>query len=158
MKCNVVLAGMMAVICWAGLASAAITGSADVVKVAVTPTVVQAQAGERVAFSIKLDIAKKWHIYAHGDTNYIGVDLVPADEFPLGKLSVEYPKGHEKEFFGEPVFMISGQEEIAVSALVPTGMVPGAYPLQFGVTVQACDDKTCLAPVNVPVTVTLKVQ
>ena len=31
--------------------------------------------------ALKLDIATKWHIYAHGDTNFIGVDLVPDEGF-----------------------------------------------------------------------------
>jgi len=73
-------------------------------------------------------------------------------------LKVEYPKGHEKEFFGESVFMISGRDKIAVSGLIPSGMAAGAHAIDFGLTVQACDDKTCLAPVSVPVQVKLQVK
>jgi thiol:disulfide interchange protein DsbD len=133
-------------------------GSADVVKAVPATAAVTAEAGQRVSFAIDLDISKTWHVYAHGDTNFIGVDLVPAEDLPLAELTVEYPAGHPGEFFGETVFMISGQEQIKASALVPADLAKGEHKLQFGVTVQACDDKTCLAPVDLPVTVTLTVK
>ncbi len=137
---------------------AAVKGSADVITVTPAAASVTALAGQRVNFTIKLDIAPRWHIYAHADTNFIGVDLVPAEGFSLQDLQVVYPAGHEKEFFGEKVFMIAGQDVIKGSALVPAGMAAGPHPLEFKVTVQACDDKTCLAPAYIPVLVNLKVQ
>ena len=158
MKRILVTATVLTVILAAGLAAAALKGSADVVKAAPAAATVQAKAGERVEFAIEVDISDNWHIYAHGDSNFIGVDLVPSETFPLDDLKAEYPKGHEGEFFGEPVWMISGAEQIKASALVPAGMAKGEHPLEFGVTVQACDDKTCLAPVDLPVTVKLVVQ
>ncbi len=136
---------------------AAVKGSGDVVTVAPAAKVVTAKAGSRVDFAVKLDIAKSWHIYAHADTNFIGVDLVPDEYFPLEDFQAVYPKGHMKEFFGEMTAMIENKDIIKGSALVPAGMPAGEYPLEFKVTVQACDDKTCLAPAYLPVTVTLKV-
>ncbi len=137
---------------------AGIKGSSDVVSVVPGSSSVTAQAGQRVDFTIKLDIARTWHIYAHADTNFIGVDLVPAKTFPLQDFEATYPEGHQKEFFGEKVFMIEGKDVIKGSAMIPETMAPGEYPLEFKVTVQACDDKTCLAPAYIPVTVNLKVQ
>ncbi|MEN8008429.1 MAG: protein-disulfide reductase DsbD domain-containing protein [Candidatus Krumholzibacteriota bacterium] len=142
----------------AGLAFGAMKGSADVVDAKAKPPVLSSAAGERVSFEVKLDIKKKWHIYAHGDTNFIGVDLVPADEFPLEDFQAEYPTGHEKEFFGDMVVMIEGKEVITASALVPEGLAAGDYELDLSVTVQACDDKVCLAPAFLPVAVKLKVE
>ena len=142
----------------AGLAFGALKGSADVVKTAAEPVVLSSAPGQRVSFEVKLDIQKKWHIYAHGDTNFIGVDLVPAEEFPLEDFQAEYPPGHEKEFFGDMVAMIEGKEVIKVSALVPESLAKGDYELDLSVTVQACDDKTCLAPAFLPVAVKLKVE
>lgn len=66
----------------AGSAMAQMKTSADVVKAEPAAGEVSAVAGQRVDFTIKLDIAKKWHIYAHGDTNFIGVDLVPSEFSP----------------------------------------------------------------------------
>lgn len=149
---------VLTVILAAGATTAAFKGSADVVQASPATAVVKAEAGARVDFAIEVAIDDKWHIYAHGDTNFIGVDLKPSDTFPLDDLQASYPKGHEGEFFGEPVWMISGTEQIKASALVPAGMAKGEHPLEFGVTVQACDDKTCLAPVDLPVKLKLVVQ
>ena len=149
----IVLTGILA----AGTCVAAMKGSADVVKASAAQTTVTALAGQRVAFAIDLDVSRNWHIYAHGDTNFIGVDLVAADDFPLAELTAEYPTGHAGKFFGETVYMISGHEQIKATAMVPAGLAKGDHELQLGVTVQACDDKTCLAPVDLPVTVRLKV-
>ena len=54
--------------------------------------------------------------------------------------------------------LIDGTSQIKASALIPAGLAKGEHKLEFGVTVQACDDKTCLAPTDLPVTVKLKVQ
>jgi thiol:disulfide interchange protein DsbD len=142
----------------AGSATAQMKTSADVVSATPALGSVSAAAGKRVDFTINLDIAKKWHIYAHGDTNFIGVDLVPSELFPLDDFEAEYPHGHEGVFFGEKVMMIEGKDVIKASALIPEGMPAGEYPLDFGVTVQACDDKTCLQPVDLPVNIRLLVK
>ncbi len=142
----------------AGLASGALKGSAAVIKASARPTVLSSAPGQEVFFKIKLDIQEKWHIYAHGDTNFIGVDLVPAEEFPLVEFQAEYPAGHEKEFFGDMVAMIEGTEMIKVSAVVPDSLAKGEYELDLQVTVQACDDKICLAPAFLPVALKLTVE
>lgn len=139
-------------------AQGAMKGSADVVDVYPTSAAVTAASGERIQFEVKLDIAKKWHLYAHEDSMFIGVDLVPAEDFPLEDFQAEYPVGHEGEFFGEKVVMVSGQEAIQASALVPAGLAPGKHALNLAVTVQACDNKTCLAPAYLPVTLTLTIK
>ncbi len=142
----------------ASLALGAMKGSADVVAAKAHPTAVSAAAGERVSFEVKLDIGETWHIYAHGDTNFIGVDLAPEEGFPLEDFQAVYPAGHEKEFFGDMVVMIEGQDVIKASALVPAALPAGEHELAFSVTVQACDDKVCLAPAFLPVVVKLKVE
>ena len=142
----------------AGLAFGAMKGSSDVVKASASPSAVSSPAGERVSFEIKLDIQERWHLYAHGDTNFIGVDVVPDEEFPLDDFQAEYPPGHEKEFFGDMVFMIEGKEVIKASALVPAEMAKGEHELNLQVTIQACDDKVCLAPAYLPVVVKLTVE
>ena len=155
---RIVLFTLLVCVLGAGLAFGALKGSSDVVKIVVEPAALSSVPGQRVSFEVKLDIQKTWHIYAHGDTNFIGVDLVPADGFPLEDFQAEYPAGHEKEFFGDMVAMIEGKDVIKASALVPAGLEKGDHELTLSVTVQACDDKTCLAPAFLPVTVKLKVE
>lgn len=141
-----------------GLAYGAMKGSADVVKVSAAPGKLVAKAGTEVTFAVKVDIQDTWHLYAHGDTSFIGVDLVPDDGFPLVDFAAVYPKGHEGEFFGEKVWMIDGKESIAVTATVPKDLPAGDHALGFKVTAQACDDKTCLAPAYLPVAIKLTVE
>ncbi len=158
MRRMMAMALVLTVMLAASAATAAMKGSADVVKASAAQSLVTGTAGQRVEFAVELDISKTWHIYAHGDTNFIGVDLVPAEGFPLAEFEAAYPHGHQAEFFGEMVYMIDGQEQIKVSALIPAELAKGKHALEFGVTVQACDDKTCLAPVDLPVTVNLQVK
>jgi len=155
---RIILFALLVVVLGAGLAFGGMKGSGDVVKASVKPTVVSASAGEKVSFDIKLDIQERWHLYAHGDTNFIGVDVVPGEGFPLEDFQAEYPAGHEKEFFGDMVYMIEGKEVIKASAVVPDTLAAGDYELGLQVTVQACDDKVCLAPAFLPVMVKLTVQ
>jgi hypothetical protein len=157
MKRIVTLALLISVLT-AGIALGQMKNSGDKVKVAADPVALSAAPGERVSFSVKMDIQKKWHIYAHEDTNFIGVDLVPDEGFPLEEFKAEYPAGHEKEFFGDMVMMIEGKDVIKASVLVPADLALGEHELGFSVTVQACDDKMCLAPADLPVKVKLTVE
>lgn len=155
---RIALLTLLLVAVTAGLAFGGMKGSADVVAAAAKPLEIKAAAGERVVFEVAVDIQKRWHIYAHEDTNFIGVDLVPAEKFPLAEFKAEYPVGHEKEFFGDMVAMIEGSSVIKASALVPADLAAGVHELELAVTVQACDDKTCLAPAYLPVAVKLTVE
>jgi len=133
-------------------------GSADVVKVSPAPGAVSAAPGQRIDFNINLDIAKKWHIYAHGDSNFIGVDLTPDSGPALDNFKLEFPHGHQGEFFGEKVMMIEGKEAIKASGVIPADLAKGEHIMKFSVTAQACDDKACLAPAEIPVSVKLTVK
>jgi thiol:disulfide interchange protein DsbD len=153
-----ILLVMALMILVAGAAQAQMKTSASVVKAQPASATVTGTPGQRVSFEVKLDIGNTWHIYAHGDTNFIGVDLVPDEFFPLDDFQAVYPEGHEGEFFGEKVVMIEGKDVIKASAQVPAGMPAGEYELNLAVTVQACDDKTCLAPADLPIAVKLKLE
>jgi hypothetical protein len=155
---RIVIFALMITLVTTGLALGAMRGSADVVKAAASPVALKSAPGERVSFEVKMDIQEKWHIYAHADTNFIGVDLVPDEGFILTEFEAEYPAGHEGEFFGDKVVMIEGKDVIKASALVPADLAAGEHELAFSVTVQACDDKMCLAPAYLPVVVKLTVE
>ena len=157
MKKISILAPLLVLTLW-GCAQGAMKGSGDVVEVYPATVALSASPGDRVHFDVKLDIQKKWHLYAHEDTMFIGVDLVPAEGFPLGDFQAQYPAGNEGEFFGEKVVIISGKEVIRASAEVPADLNKGKHELKLAVTVQACDDKICLAPADLPVTLILTVQ
>jgi hypothetical protein len=139
-------------------ASAALKGSGDVVKASLRQKTLTAAPGQRITFQVAVDIAPRWHLYAHGDTNFIGLDLIPDESFPLEEYDAVYPAGHEGEFFGEKVKMIDGSQVINGEAVVPETLARGVHKVKLGLTVQACDDKTCLAPASLPVELELTVK
>jgi hypothetical protein len=139
-------------------ALAALKGSGDVVKASLRQKTLTAAPGQRITFQVAVDIAPRWHLYAHEDTNFIGLDLIPDDSFPLEEYDAEYPAGQVGEFFGEKVVMIAGSQIITGEAVVPETLARGVHKVKLGLIVQACDDKTCLAPANLPVEMDLTVK
>jgi hypothetical protein len=139
-------------------AEAALKGSGDVVKAITRQKAISAAPGQRITFEVSVIIAPHWHLYAHGDSNFIGVDLIPDESFPLEEFDARYPAGEEGEFFGEKVRMISGSQVITGEAVVPETLARGLHKVKLGLTVQACDDKTCLAPASLPVEMELTVK
>ncbi|MCP4292231.1 MAG: hypothetical protein GY780_10420 [bacterium] len=133
-------------------------GTDAVVKVSPAPAALEGAAGDTLSFDVNIDISKKWHLYAHGVEDFIGVDLVPEEKFILEGLKAEYPHGHEGVFFGEKVMMIEGKDTIKATAVIPAGLKAGEYKFNLSVTAQACDDKTCRPPADLPVSFKLTVK
>jgi len=128
--------------------------SAGVVAVSVSPSRTPADHGDRVAFAVDFDIARGWHLYAHGDSVFIGIDLKGLDKAPLDSMIVKYPEGDSGEFFGETVSLLEGQGRVEVSGILRAGAeLPTAIDMEL--ELQACDSKTCLAPARVPARVNL---
>lgn len=135
--------------------------SADVVKVT-GPAALTAKAGATVAFEVKAEIAKHWHLYSHSyaedpESLYIGIDLTAGEGFPLTDLKVEYPAAVKGDFLGEEVMMHAGALVLKVTAKVPAG-AKGELSGPLNLAAQACDDKVCLRPADLPVTVKVTVQ
>jgi len=136
--------------------------SADVVKVTVQPPRLAAAAGGDVAFTVHLDIADTWHLYDHQyaadeESFYIGIDLLPTEDADLAGFDAEFPAGVPGQFMGEKVVMLHHAADIAVVAKLPDS-ASGTVELPFLLTVQACDDKICLQPSDIPVKVTVTVE
>jgi hypothetical protein len=137
--------------------------TADVVtaKVVYAPDLA-ATAGGEVTFKVHLDIADTWHLYDHQyatdpESFFIGVDLMPGEGADLAGFKAVFPAGHEGEFMGEKVVMLHHEAEIEVTVKLPAGAA-GTVEIPFVVTAQACDDKICLQPSDVPVTATITVE
>ena len=147
---NLVVAG-------SGETGGGMRNSSNVVQASVVPGAATVAAGERVAFKVNVQIQEKWHLYAHEDSMFIGIDLFLPEGAPLQDLQVKYPDSHEGVFFGETVLMHEGDIVVEASALVPSGMEAGTHELELALTVQACDDKMCLAPADLPIALSLTV-
>jgi hypothetical protein len=136
--------------------------SADVVKVVAVPAILTAKAGAPIAFEVKVEIAKHWHLYSHTyaedpESMFIGIDLAAGEGCPLIDLKVVYPAAVKGSFMGDEVMMHAGALTLNVTATVPAS-AKGELSLPLSLTAQACDDKVCLRPADVPVTVKITVQ
>ena len=92
------------------------------------------------------------------ESYYIGIQLAAADTTAgLTGLRVTYPEAAKGEFMGEAVLVHEGRETIQVAGVVPD-LEPGEHAVDLVLTAQACDDKICLAPAQVPVHLVLDVE
>ena len=136
--------------------------TADVVTAKVLPAGLTGTAGGTVSFEVDLAIAETWHLYDHSyaedpESFFIGVDLMPAEGADLAGFQVTFPDGEEGEFMGEKVKMLHHHAAIDVTITLP-GDASGEVEVPFTLTAQACDDKICLQPSDVPVTAHITVE
>jgi hypothetical protein len=127
------------------------------VKTGLQPPQVATAPGEAVAFDVVLTIADGWHLYAHGDTTFYGIDLKGLDKGPLAGAAIDFPRGKRADFFGTPVELLTGRQLIHVKAKLAAG-ASGKLDVPLGLEVQACDDQRCLAPATIPLKLKLDVK
>lgn len=136
--------------------------TADVVTAKVLPAKLTAKAGEEIAFQVHLDIADTWHLYDHqyaldAESFFIGVDLVPGEEANLAGFGAVFPAGEAGEFMGDKVVMLHHEAVIEVTVTLPSD-ASGTARIPFVLTAQACDDKICLQPSEIPVVASVTVE
>ena len=126
--------------------------SATVVTATVAPETLRAAVGDPVRLTVTMTIADGWHLYAHGDSTYCGINIAGLDSLPLAAVRVDYPAGHPGTFLGAPVQLLRGTEQAVVTGYL-TALPAG--PLHLELECQACDEKSCLAPAWLPLDVTV---
>jgi hypothetical protein len=132
--------------------------SSAVVKAAVAPGSFSAQPGDTLRFQVTLEVDPRWHLYAHEDTLFYGIDLQLPEEPPLEAIAVTYPTGQPAKFFGEKVQVLHGRQVIQVRGVVKDGPGAGKHLLKLQMAVQACDLTRCLAPAFLPLEVELNLK
>jgi len=135
-------------------------GTADVVQARAVPPIVNAAPGTAAVFEVVVDIAKTWHLYSHEynedpESFFIGVDLKLPEDSPFDHVEVVYPEAEEGTFMGEKVMMLHGTLTLQVTVDVPDVLTEAQDTIELLLTAQACDDKICLAPADIPVSVEL---
>jgi hypothetical protein len=131
--------------------------SAGVVRAALRPAVVATAPGRPYAFAVDFTVREGWHLYAHGDTVFYGVDLTGLASGPLAGASVAHPEGRPGDFFGTPVRLLAGRQTIAVRGVLPDSCRAGARRVELVLEVQACDAGSCLAPARIVLPLRLEV-
>jgi hypothetical protein len=119
-----------------------------------------ARPGLRIALSIDIEMKPKMHVYAPGVQGYIPIDWRLDEGGPAAKRhSFEYPHSEmlRLEAIGEtvPVYrghirirreITFGQEAVLKPLVSPTGEVIVTGSFRY----QACDDRKCYVPEDVP--------
>ncbi len=165
--CLIVLLSLVAVPALAGPAASPgktqpPRSTADVVAASVQPAQLSGMAGGEVSFTVHLDIADTWHLYDHSYTEdpeafFIGLDMLPGEGADLAGYKAVFPAGDTGEFMGEEVVMLHHDAEIAVTVKLPQD-ASGRWEIPLVITAQACDDKVCLQPSDIPVTAEVMVE
>ena len=125
-----------------------------------TPT--NAVAGKEYELTLVLEVAEGWHINANPATFdfLIPTKLSLEETSGLRLLSVTYPKGGSFRFpsFEEAIAIYEKTVRIPFRVAVARGARPGHLTANGRLSVQACDDKTCLAPSQMPVSFTFEIR
>ncbi len=100
---------------------------------------------------VQLEIAKGWHINANPASQemLIPTTVMVSHDAPVEILSVDYPQGKlvNFDFSDESIAVYEGVIKIKMKLKLKPG-VSGktAFPLNFELRYQACNDKQCLLP------------
>ncbi len=137
-------------------------GSAETVEVDHKLSVERVVAGEDFRLVLILDIKDGWHINSHQPIQdyLIGTELRLQFQNLFFLADTVYPEPREYEFSfagGEVLLVYEGTEYIFMTLRASSSLEPGEYTLIGSLSVQACDDNTCLAPSFIRVEVPLEV-
>ena len=144
-----------------GLLSAQPTGSAGKVATEIRLSQNVVPAGDTVAAAVVMNIDEGWHVNAHEPTlDYlIGTELNINDQTGLTVSEIQYPKSERFSFAfaGEPLDVYHGSAPIFVTLKASSKLEPGTYTLDGSLRVQACDDKSCLPPSTIDISIPVDV-
>jgi thioredoxin:protein disulfide reductase len=120
-----------------------------------------AHAGSTVKAAVVAEVASGYHINDHVPSlDY----LIPTELKlqPLGPLTVattKYPKGSPQKFsfLDTPISVYQGKLIVGAEIKVASGTQPGDYTLKGSLDYQACNDRACLPPTSLPLTLSVKV-
>ena len=124
------------------------------------PEPVAAKAGTTVEVKLPLQLREGYHINSDKPPDPYLIPLrLTWDSGPITVAEVVYPKPETRkvDFFAGPLPVFSGHFELLtrfkVAASVPPGLVNVAGKLRY----QACNDRMCLPPKTIDVTVPVSV-
>ncbi|MBI2440170.1 MAG: thioredoxin fold domain-containing protein [Lentisphaerae bacterium] len=131
------------------------SGSADKVSVSHQLSVDRARAGETFGATVIVNVVTGWHVQAAQPSfDYLVPTRLTLDPLPGIRVSaVEYPAAKMIEFAGERLAVYDGIVALRFSVTLSSGVAPGPRALKGSLTIQACDNKVCLAPATVAVAI-----
>jgi uncharacterized protein YyaL (SSP411 family) len=129
-----------------------IIASADLDKRRIAP-------GETAELRLTLDIEPGWHVQsakpAGAELAATSVELGLAQGLVPGEM--RFPDGSLSPIGGERLPVYAGKVAIRVPISATPGLPPGRAPIIARLRFQACDDKRCLAPEQVELTLAVEI-
>ena len=120
--------------------------------IAATPTDLATAAGGKVTLFVDVTPKAGIHVYAPGSKDYIPITLkltAPAD---LKAAKLAYPKSELMTFADEKVPVFQKPFRLTQEITLGKSAKPGSTVNVAGtVNLQACDDRVCYPPENVPI-------
>lgn len=119
-------------------------------------------AGDKFKVAVAVEIAQGYHIQAHVPSD-VGLIATEAAFEPPAGIRINQPKypapKFEKFAFseGKEYAVHDGTIYIVAEAEADSSLKPGPATIRARVTVQACDDKTCLSPSDLDVEIPVNV-
>lgn len=118
-------------------------------------------AGSKAKAAVVAEIAPGYHINDHVPSlDYlIPTELKLEPSAPLTIGATEYPKGSPQKFsfLDTPISVYQGKLVVGAELDVASAARPGTYTLKGSLNYQACNDRACLPPTSLPLTLSVKV-
>ena len=142
--------------------SALAQGSAKVVKASPGESVYKIKRGGSVQIAVVVEVDDGYHINSNKPAEKYLIPTALKFERSAGLTTtpVVYPKAKmEKfEFSEKPLSVFEGKAVLKLTARALPSMAPGAHSLKAKLTVQACNNKLCLRPQTIDVSIPLQVE
>lgn len=132
---------------------------APTLTVAAIPTV-KAIKGSTATVVLKASLPAGYHANTNKPTESYLIPLsLKWTAGPMEMESVEYPKGtlEKYSFSDKPLSVVTGQFAITTKFKVPATAANGPAAQTGTLRYQACDNKACYPPKNVPVNITVSI-
>ncbi len=118
-------------------------------------------AGSTAKAAVVADVADGYHINDHVPSldylipTELKLDAAP----PLTIGDTRYPKGAPQKFtfLETPISVYQGQVVVGAQIKVASDAKPGTYELKGSFDYQACNDRACLPPTSLPLTLSVRV-
>jgi suppressor for copper-sensitivity B len=125
------------------------------------PAAIEVAAGAEALVEAIVAIDDGWHLQAHVPTYDYLIPTVLTVELPggYGAARVDYPAPtrYKFSFADEELDVYEGIVRLPVRFGVPDGAAAGPLPMRATLRYQACDDKSCLPPVDTSAAIELEV-
>ena len=124
------------------------------------PAPVRAPIGGSVQVKLPLSLQEGYHVNSDKPTDPYLIPLkLTWTPGPLQPGEIVYPKPtmHKVQSEPQPLAVFSGMFELTANFKVPATAVTGPAAMNGKLRYQACNDKMCLAPKDIPINIQLDI-